>query len=370
MNPLQNLDDWEILLSFLPAGWADKAIELGALARKRKIDSAETLLRILLIHLADGKSLRTTAAYSQEVKLCNINDVALLHRLRASQNWFRWMSQMIVKDLRGSPERPDDLGQKFRVRIVDSTAITEPGSTGSDWRVHYCVQLPNLHCDAFTITSTKIGEGFQRYSVEEGDLLIADRGYCKRAGICHVLGHAGDVLVRFHSTNLPLLTYKAKPVEPLNYFRTLDTGKHGDWNVWFRSPVNGQLIKGRLCAIRKSKEAIELAKKKLLANASSKGSKLRPETLEYAEYVSLFTTANRFCLKAEDILNLYRDRWQIELVFKRLKGIIGVGNLPKQNPQSCLAWLQGKFFVALLVERLHQEAEFISPWGYPIPSPA
>ena len=367
MNPLQELDDWEILLSFLPAGWAEKAIELGALARKRKIDSAETLLRLLLIHLADGKSLRTTAAYSHEVKLCDINDVALLHRLRASESWFRWMSQKIIKDIKG-PEIPDALGQKFRVRIVDGTAITEHGNTGSDWRVHYCMQLPDLRCDTFTITGTEIGEDFQRYSVEEGDLVIGDRGYCKRAGICHVLGNGGDVLVRFHSTNLPLFSYKGKPIEPLNYLRTLDAGGHGDWNVWFRSPVDGQLIKGRLCAIRKSKEAIELSKKKLRTKASRRQKKLRPETLEYAEYVSLFTTANRFSMKAEDILNLYRGRWQIELVFKRLKGIIGVGNLPNQNPESCLAWLQGKFFVALLVERLHQEAEFFSPWGYPFSS--
>ena len=136
MNPLQTLDDWEILLSFLPAGWAEKAFELGALARKRKIVSAETLLRVLLIRLADGKSLRTTAAYSQEVELCDINDVALLHRLRASESWFKWMSQMIVKGLKGC-EPLDPLSQKFRVRIVDGTAITEPGSTGSDWRVHY-----------------------------------------------------------------------------------------------------------------------------------------------------------------------------------------------------------------------------------------
>ncbi len=369
MNPLQTLDDWEILLSFLPAGWAEKATELGALARKRKIVSAETLLRLLLIHLADGKSLRTTAAYSHEVEPCDVNDVALLHRLRVSESWFRWMSQMIVKDLK-SPALPETFGQKFRVRIVDSTVINEPGSMGSDWRVHYCLQLPNLRCDTFTLTGTETGEGFQRYSIEEGDLLIADRGYCKRAGICHVLGNGGDVLVRFHSSNLPLFSHKGKPIDPLKYLRTLEAGKYGDWNVWFRSSVDGQLIKGRLCAIRKSKEAIELAKKRLLTKASRQQRELRPETLEHAEYVSLFTSANRFCLKAEDILNLYRGRWQIEVVFKRLKGIIGVGNLPMRNPESAIAWLQGKLFVALLVERLHQEAEFISPWGYPLFSPA
>ena len=369
MKTLQTLDDWEILLSFLPAGWAQKAFELGALARKRKIVSAEILLRLLLVHLADGKSLRTTAAYCHEVQLCDINDVSLLHRLRASEGWFRWMSQEIVKDLKGS-EPLDAMSRKFRVRVVDGTAITEPGSTGTDWRIHYCLELPTLRCDTLKITGVEIGEGFQRYSVEQGDLLIADRGYCKRPGICHVLGHGGDVLVRFHSSNLPLFTYKGGPLEPLNHLRTLSAAKYGDWNVWFRSPNNDQLIKGRLCAIRKSKEAIELAQKELRTKASKQQRQLRQETLEHAEYVTLFTTANRFSLKAEDILNLYRDRWQIELVFKRLKGIIGIGNLPKQNPESCIAWLQGKLFVALLVERLHQEAEFFSPWGYPISNPA
>ena len=73
--------------------------------------------------------------------------------------------------------------------------------------------------------------------------------------------------------------------------------------------------------------------------------------MEYAEYVILFTTVNRHRFKAEELLTLYRGRWQIELVFKRLKGIVGIGHLPKHNPESCIAWLQGKMFVALLVDR-------------------
>ncbi|MCE5335041.1 MAG: transposase [Desulfobacteraceae bacterium] len=88
-----------------------------------------------------------------------------------------------------------------------------------------------------------------------------------------------------------------------------------------------------------------------------------PETLKYAEYVSVFTTVNRRFLKAEDVLGLYRCRWQIELVFKRLKSIIGLGHLPKHNKESCAAWLHGKLFVALLIERLYQGAEFFPRGG-------
>ena len=358
-------DDWGILVRFLPEGWQVKATELGALVRKRKFKSAETLLRVLLIHLADGKSLRTTATYAQEANLCDVNDVALLHRLKAAERWFQWIAFELVKTLRQGPAL-DSLTRKFRVRLVDGTTITEPGSTGTDWRIHYCFKLNTLRCDTFKVSSPSEMEGFQWYPVESGDLLVGDRAYCKRKGISYVLSHQGQVLVRFHSVNLPLYTRQGKRWAVLKRLKSLPDGEAGDWDVWFRDPHSGHLVKGRLCALRKSKEAAELAKKKIKQMASKKGRKLRPETLEYAEHVNLFTTVNRHQLKGEEVLSLYRGRWQVELVFKRLKGIIGLGHLPKNNPESCVAWLYGKMVVALLVERLHQEAEFFSPWGYPL----
>ena len=133
-------EDWEVLKRFLPDGWERKATELGALVRKRKIESADTLLRVLLIHLADGKSLRTTSAYATEADICDINDVALLHRLKASREWFRWMSIELIGQLNGI-SLPPDLYNKFRVRLVDSSSVSEPGSTGTDWRIHYSFRL-------------------------------------------------------------------------------------------------------------------------------------------------------------------------------------------------------------------------------------
>ena len=37
---------------------------------------------------------------------------------------------------------------------------------------------------------------------------------------------------------------------------------------------------------------------------------------------------------------------------------------------SAKAWLYGKLFVALLVEKLIHHARVISPWGYDVPPPA
>ena len=369
MNNLTIKDQWPVLKRFLPECWEEKAFKLGALKRKRKIESADTLLRVLLIHLASGKSLRTTAAYAHETGLCSINDVALLHRLKASSEWFRWIATELIEQTHFN-FLPKQLSSKFNIRLVDGTVIKEPGSTGTDWRIHYCVQLASLRCDYFHISDPSTGESLMLYPVEKDDLIIGDRGYCQRKGIMHVLKNEGQVMLRFHSTNLPLLKRNGKPIEVLKLLRSLKSGEIGDWDVWFRDVADNQnLVKGRICAIRKSAAAIEIAKKALRQRASKKGNKLREETLEYAEYVIIFSTLNRHNFKANDILSIYRGRWQIELVFKRLKSIAGIGHLPKTENESCTAWLQGKMVIALLAERLRQEAEFISPWGYPLLSP-
>ena len=71
------------------------------------------------------------------------------------------------------------------------------------------------------------------------------------------------------------------------------------------------------------------------------------------------------------MLEWYRLRWQVELVFKRFKSLAQLGHLPKyDDDDSAKAWLDGKVFVALLVEKLRHHARAISPWGYDVPAAA
>jgi hypothetical protein len=50
----RNVEDWKLLARFLPAGWQQKARELGALRRAKGFADAGSLLRTLLVHLAGG----------------------------------------------------------------------------------------------------------------------------------------------------------------------------------------------------------------------------------------------------------------------------------------------------------------------------
>jgi len=94
--------------------------------------------------------------------------------------------------------------------------------------------------------------------------------------------------------------------------------------------------------------------------------------LEFAKYVILFTTFPSAEFPAKSVLEWYRARWQVELVFKRFKPLAQLGHLPKRDDESARAWLCGKLFVALPVEKLIRHASSVSPWGYllePAPAP-
>jgi hypothetical protein len=361
-------EKWDVLVRFFPEGWDEKAYECQALVRKRGFDSPELLMRLLLIHLAGGRSLRSAVSYAKTTQLCEVSDVSLLKRLRSSGEWFRWL----CRQLRAELDHESDFtvySRLFRIRTLDASVIRGEGPAGSSWRLHYSLNLESLRCDSCFITAQSVGENFTHFQVGPGDLLIGDRAYCRRKGIFSVLEAGGDVLVRFHSTNLPLLTRRGRHFGLLEKLNKLKAGQVGDWDVYYTDAA-GRQAKGRICAIRKSRETIDKSIKQLKMKASRQQRSLKPETLELARFFIVFTSVNRHKLKGSDALWLYRKRWQVELAFKRLKSIVELGHLPKRDPDSCIAWLHGKLFVALLVERIFQEAENFSPWGYPLHRPA
>ncbi len=84
----------------------------------------------------------------------------------------------------------------------------------------------------------------------------------------------------------------------------------------------------------------------------------------------MFTTLPKSQATTRRVLECYRLRWQIELTFKRLKSVVQLGHVPKQDDQSSRAWLYGKLFVALLSQKLARIGSAISPWGYSLPEQA
>jgi hypothetical protein len=351
--------NWAVLRRFLPPGWEEQARILGALKRTRGVSGAEPLLRTLLIHLANGCSLAETSIRAKRAGLCVMSSVALFKRLRAAEGWLRWLAQQVrgIKLMAA-------IGVGRRLRAVDATTVSEPGSTGTDWRIHYSVNLGDLQCDFFELTDVKGGETLRRVPIKPHDIIMGDRIYATPPGVAHVMDAQADIVVRVNRQSLPLFDEEGNSLNILKTVRDLKPAQVREWRTAVQHPEGGWL-RGRLIALKRSIAATRLERKRLMRRANRRQKKVSRESLEAAQYFMVWTSLPD-SFTSSVVLEFYRLRWQIELVFKRMKSIMGLGHLPKADPVSCRAWLHGKLFVALLVERMIGAANSFSPWGYQV----
>ena len=353
-------EEWEILREWLPEDLDARARQHQFFQRQRGLTDGERWLRLILMHVAGGLSLEQTAVRARELGLARISGVALFKRLRKAEGWLQDLCQHLLA------EQQRRLGRsvwpsEYRVRAIDATDIQEPGSTGTAWRVHYSIRLPELVCDHYELTDNTGGEKLGRFHFDKDELILADRGYSHRAGAAKVLDSGAALLLRWNPAVLPVQAAGAKEFDLLGALRRLPKRGAGQWKVQFE--YQGKTYPLRLCAIRKNRVAAERARRKVLRKAQLNGTQAQAQSLELAEYV-LVLTSLRAKFSASQVLQLYRCRWQVELAFKRLKSLLGAGHVPKSDDQSARAWMQAKILTALLLERLLLEAKIFSPWGY------
>ena len=361
-------EDWQVLVELFPLNWQDLAKNSGAVTRLRGFDSLENLLRTVLLHVGCGWSLRETAVHAKMAGIAEVSDVTLLNRLRQSETWLRQLCERLFQE-NGVSLEPVLKGHP--VRVIDATTVKEPGKTGSQWRLHYSLRLPALECDYFELTPARgksTGEKFGRFTAHAGEVILADAGYSHPPGVASVVGQRADVCVRLNPASMPLQDALGAAFPLRDRLKTLQrAGEVADWPVQVVS--GNRIITGRVCAVRKSKAAVERAQRKITRREQQHKSSGTTDTRDYACYIMVFTTLPQETASSQTVLNCYRLRWQIELTFKRLKSIIQLGHVPKQDDQSSRAWLYGKLFVALLTQKLARIGSTISPWGYTLPEP-
>jgi Transposase DDE domain len=353
-------ESWAVVRALLPDNLEEVARQTGLVKRLRGFDNAELILRLLLMH-GSGLSLEQAAARAAEQGLAKISAVTLFNRLQQSEAFLGFLAKHVLSGLQqrlGAGRWP----QGLKYRIIDATEVTEPGATGSNWRVHYSLRLPELACDHFEVTDYRQGETFKRWGFAPDEVALADRAYSHREALAGLLEGGTRFVVRLNTSVFALENAHGHRRNLLKLVKPLKVGHAAEWDLWFswakrRYPV-------RLCAVRKSAAAAARSQAKAHRRAQQERVHLRERTLEFAQFVLVLTSLEATVWTSAAVLELYRCRWQVELAFKRLKSLLQLGHLPKKDPAGARAWMQMKLLLALLVERLLFDAEFIFPWGY------
>ncbi len=314
-------------------------------------------MRTLLVHLAGGCPLNAAVTNAKVAGWCDVSAVARFKRLGTAEPWLRWMADQL-RQRRPAPPLPKD----YRVRAIDATTVSVPSSVGTDWRLHFGLNLESLQCDFFEVTGAPGSETFRRIPVARGDSLLGERVCAAPPGIAHVADAGGHVLALVNHNALPLLTFGGKSLGLADRLRAVKVGQCWPWPALARHGPRD--YRGRLVAVERSRWSACLERRALRKRTAKKQKRLSRTAVVPAGYSSVWTDVPAEVLDARTVLDWYRCRWPIELCFKRRKSILGLGELPKTREDSCRAWLHRKLLVSLLLKRLPDEAEHFSPWGY------
>lgn len=217
------------------------------------------------------------------------------------------------------------------------------------------MDLFSLSCSWFNITEETTGETLKNFELNQNDLVIADRAYATISGIEYCLANNADFLLRVRNNAFKIYDEKENELKFVDLLKNV-YGECESFNVYYKNS-NKEMKPLRICAVKKTKEEIKISEKNLRRKESRKQIKISEETKLSHQYFFVVTSLdNKF--SAEQILNLYRLRWQVEMVFKRFKSILKLGSMPTKTKSSCEAWLNCKMLIVLLCEKLISSMNF------------
>lgn len=320
---MKELDNWEKILTLLPNDLEARAKETGAFTRARGVPDAKTLLRLILAYCATPMSFRQTVAWASSSDIAQLSDVSLIERMSHCEAWVTDLLQTCL-----SVEKPLP-AQNRQIHLVDATHLVSPDK--QLWRLHVMYDASQQTIEQVLLTDSHTGENFQNFKAKPGVLYLADRAYGTPKGISSILNAGGHVLCRV----------KASP-----YFSRANA----------QEIVEFQAEGGRIIIAPIPAEKLAKTEKRIKRKASRKQCQLNEKTIEANRYLCLFCSDES--LSSEEAIALYRWRWQIELLFKRLKSLQKLDEMTVKSPALIRVYLLCQVLLAVLAQRLQQTLIF------------
>jgi hypothetical protein len=354
------VSSWEELIQWCPAlrVMESTARSSKALVRRRGVKSASGLLRMALAHSVCDWSLCMVSGWSGVAGVGEVSGTAVRNRLRGSVVWLGLLIGEILK------ARQLRLGgyEGTHVRIRDATTVSQPGSKGTDWRVHVSMDL-GLGCVAgLEVTDAHGGETLARFRAQPGEIQVADGGYAFAKGMGAVLVAGGELVVRMSPHNLRVEDEAGQAVDVVDWLKGLG-GQPGVHEREVRLSTMDGDFRLRLIAVALPQDKAEEARRRATESARKKGRTVSPRTLVSKGFVLVLTNLPAEAWPGEKVLELYGIRWQVEILFKRFKGVFALDHLRAHDPQLAQAYLLGKLLGVLLEEEMtHTVTTFHCNW--------
>jgi len=339
------MENVEKLLEMLPRGYAEAARETGALKRKREIKTAIDLLKLVFLYVANGLSHLEVSVIAKMKGIAQISDVAFMKRFAKCGKLIEWLLENLRPQATAHYSKPLKF-EKYDIKALDASVVTSGGKIRISHRLHFAIDIFLLKSDQYKITAQKIGESLTNFVVKATDLFLGDRAYGTKTSMEHCLASNGNFIFRIRKNAFDIYDKKGNKIDLIKKLGDIKKNKTMRLNCFFLSSAN-EFVPIRICAMIKPKDVVE-----------------NPEndTDFMNNFIVLVTSILDNHISAKDILELYRLRWQIELYFKRLKSLMGFGDVPTKTEAHMKIWLNAKLAVAIMLEIMTAQVDF-SPSG-------
>jgi IS4 transposase len=233
--------------------------------------------------------------------------------------------------------------------------------------VHAVYDLGGGGFSHFELTDKHGGEALDRGAGIPGEIRIADRGFSAAKALRRFVARVGecegaDYVVRLRWSSLRLRAHGGAKFNLIEYLLDMAAQKQSD-DIRVLIEGAGDPMPARIVIIRKPEEAARAERERLMREARKKGKNLDPRSLIAAEFVVLATSLQAQTYPADEILAMYRLRWQIELAFKRLKSLLNIDRLPARTEKGARSWIYAHLILAIATDNCSQDFLESSPSG-------
>ncbi len=203
------------------------------------------------------------------------------------------------------------------------------------------------------VTDKHVGESLGLVPVQAGDLLMGDGASSRAKGLLQVADGHADSLVRYSPAHLPLYAVQAPSADrehQLPLIQWLGSLVPGLYQRYANVVSGGRSLLVRLLVQVLPEEQAEDLRRRKQRQARDKGRVLSADALFFAGFILLLTTLPEPHWSAQQVLDLSRCRWQVEVLFKRIKQVLSMHTLRCHSSETAQAMIAALLVAWLLIE--------------------
>ena len=305
------------------------------------------------------------------------NDLAQQHRKsfskvalhkRFNENSLNFLKSVLAEQMtcRLNLGYPVDRWQPFnRVLVADSCKFSLPeqyteaypgygsfGKTSGMMNIQYSFDLK--HGDWENMELTKATQNDQSHSKKtlgricKGDLHIRDLGFVTQEYLGKIVREEAFFLNRLNPKWKPVQCSTGKQIDWTTRYKAMQHNTNSHFETMVTIGTGKDAFCCRLIAVTVPDQVYNERIRKAQKQAKSHGLCLSDEYKERCRFSIFITNVDEKILKATDVIQLYRLRWQIELIFKNWKSLLSIHRVKAVKKERFECQLIAKFIWILL----------------------